>query len=76
MIATLLRKLPEPYASEALALAIANKRSVKIVYYSDMVDIRHAICDALMSAFIWDKSPQGREYWNEVYTEIQNNGVK
>ncbi len=53
--------LPEPYRGQALANAEK----------SNMLDGRHeSLYDALSSAFYWEGSPQGHDYWSEYSSTV------
>jgi hypothetical protein len=55
-----LQELPEPYRSEAIENVIKAKRTQK----------RDSLEDALLSAFPWEKTKQGWEYWDNLHTKI------
>lgn len=57
-----LMKMPQDIASKAL---INANRDV----LSDEAD---SICDALSQAFVWDKSPQGHDYWEAIYNAYED----
>lgn len=73
-IASILEGLPEPYRSEAIQNTVANGRCFNLVYFSELVDHKHVICDALLSAFVWERTGQGKEYWTKIYNKIKNGG--
>ena len=54
---------PEPYRIQALENT--NKRSLR--------DNVECISTALGSAFFWDDSPQGWDYWNDFYNKLEGN---
>jgi hypothetical protein len=52
-----LNTLEESYRSEALANMDEETSSHPVI----------SLHDALGTAFIWDKTPQGHEYWADFY---------
>lgn len=52
-----LNRLPEPYRTEALDNAESSK----------IPEIKKSISAAIIGAFIWAKTQQGRDYWNNVW---------
>lgn len=61
-----LSELEEPYRTQALAnfennYLFGGHEGIKA---SDMVD-------ALFSAFTWDESPEGFDYWDELVYELK-----
>lgn len=54
-----LAELPEPYRSQALA----NVNKGFENYTHDITDLD----SALLSAFYWEKTPEGYDYWAKVY---------
>lgn len=63
-----LLELPEPYKSEA----IENSRNKRLWTYG--VDKRSAseitLSRALMNSFYWNMTPQGYDYWHDLYKEL------
>jgi len=55
-----LQELPEPYRSEAIDNVVKAKRTQK----------RDSLEDALLSAFSWEETKQGWEYWDNLHTKI------
>jgi tryptophanase len=55
-----LQELPEPYRSEAIENVSKTKR----------IEKRKCLEDALLSAFPWEETKQGGEYWNNLHTKI------
>lgn len=53
-------ELPEPYRTQA----IENTKEAMI----DLKDKK--ISGALRGAFIWELSPQGHDYWQELYETL------
>lgn len=53
-------KMPEPYQSQAITNC-GDK------LYKDFVG--RTIKDALMSAFVWNESPEGGDYWNDFVND-------
>jgi hypothetical protein len=57
-----LTKMPQDIASKAL---INAKREV-------LADEADSVCDALVQAFIWEKSPQGHDYWEAIFNAYED----
>ena len=55
-----LQELPEPYRSESIDNVTKAKRMEK----------RKCLEDALLSAFLWEETKQGWEYWDNLHTKI------
>lgn len=56
-----LLKLPADIAEKALI----NAGSTAIFIESD------SICDALLCAFYWDQTPQGHDYWEDIFNAYE-----
>lgn len=54
-----------PIEKSSLAINNTGEDRLKLTYEN--------FCEALVSSFIWIKSPQGQEYWQNVYKEKQTN---
>jgi len=50
-------ELPEPYRTEALNNIPENTPNYMC----------RSVCDALARAFVWWKTPQGTNYWMEIF---------
>jgi hypothetical protein len=59
-----LEELPEPWRSQALENCDPDNMQ------KDRCTSQRS---ALMSAFIWSKSPEGKRYWNDFYRTLLNN---
>jgi len=57
-----LTQMPQDIASKAL---INAKKEV-------LADESDSICDALSQAFVWDKSPQGHDYWEAIFNAYED----
>jgi hypothetical protein len=71
-----LNKLPEEYREKA----IHNMRTLSpnpdnCCYYSidDVTDNVNSISDAL-NEFEWSETPEGHEYWEEIYPSFRDEG--
>jgi hypothetical protein len=53
--------LPEPYRTEALE----NAKLYSVYDYK-----MDTVSGALLCSFDWGSSPQGREYWRELYLQL------
>ncbi len=57
-------QLDEPYRTQA----IENAGGVGTLLHEDRLHVQElSIIDALMGGFLWASTPQGHEYWNELY---------
>lgn len=54
-------KLPEPQQSKAI------KNTPENIQYKDFIG--RTIKDALMTAFVWNDSPEGGDYWNDFVND-------
>jgi len=59
-----LHMLPEPYRSRAIANANENNAELK----------RFTLQYAIQTAFVWENSPEGHDYWSEVCDMAENAG--
>lgn len=57
-----LNELPQDIASKALVNA---NRDI-------LADEASSIPDALQAAFIWEKSPQGHDYWEAIFNAFED----
>jgi len=57
-----LETLPEPYRTQALENAIKSK----------LDDSSPDFGSAVIMGFIWEKSPQGWDYWNKIFIRASN----
>ena len=57
-----LESLPEPYRSQALE----NMDNYRRPYAPEAHSSHGNLEEALMAAFLWYDTPQGREYWENV----------
>ena len=58
-IKELLNELPEPIRSEAISNTPA-----------DVLELHHiSLHEAIIASFIWRDSPQGADYWQDIYEE-------
>ena len=63
--------------------AEANKIMAKIRKYKDSDGYFERACERkfsfgnlISSSFIWDKSPEGHNYWKEIFTRLELWGIK
>lgn len=61
-IKTWLGKLNEPERSKAL-------KNISPGYANELVD---DLKDAVLSGFLWSKTPEGFNYWSDIYGELIN----
>lgn len=58
-----LEELPEPYRTQALE-----------IYHTQWSDTENpsteSLDQALITAFVWEMTPQGYEYWNKLHEEL------
>jgi hypothetical protein len=58
-----LKKLPEPYLSEALKYVREDRRHINCTSFYRAID----------KAFTWSDTPQGHGYWSELGRKLENN---
>lgn len=56
-----LNELPEPYKTQALK----NIESIKTDCFAISLE------DAILGAFLWDFSPEGHDYWQDLHDGIK-----
>lgn len=61
-----LEELPEPYRSQALE----NFDNYWTKEEQDDLSKRISLSFAVLSAFAWDESKQGGDYWNKLYDTL------
>ena len=60
-----LSELPEPYRSQALEM---HREHPLRSFGGTPVETPH---EAVNRAFLWEATPQGRAYWDELYTTLE-----
>lgn len=58
-----LEELPEPYRTEALANLFEKNKSL----------VKSTLADALIAAFGWKITPQGYDYWRDIFDKLLYN---
>jgi hypothetical protein len=56
------KELEEPYKSQAISNTGSRLLREK----------KESLKEALLSAFLWDRSPQGQEYWSKLEEDLKN----
>lgn len=58
-----LEELPEPYRTEAL--------DIYHTQWSDAdIPSTESLSEALIGAFVWEMTPQGYDYWNNLHVKL------
>jgi hypothetical protein len=50
-----------------------REQALRNTSYEALIQEKESLLEALLSAFLWEKSPEGFKFWDDLSLEISNN---